>query len=210
LKKLIIKTALITLIAIIGVASVVLGCLMIFAPKTSAKMFDGLGMERVAFSFYEKQYEKSQELTDLAILIDKINAEDEPTKTEKLCLEFIENEGFEDFVKLKGKKNFGSETKAKEFYYGKLVVAEVTLGKLTDALDNAYDFYRLCGGYTEGNPYRMILYEKGEDLTEAELNKLKTQIRIRKNEDNETRVNQDVAEIEKIIEEKKTLLEEGE
>ncbi len=210
MKKLIIKTAVITLISIIGAASIVLGALMIFAPGTSAKMFDGFGMDKAAFKFYENQYEKSENIKDLAVIIDKIDEKETPTKAEDYCLEFIEHEGYSDYIEKYGAKNFGSKTKAHEFYYGKLVIARVKLAKTQDAFDDAYDFFRKFGGYTEGNPYRTIVYEMGDSLTESDLTKLKTQIRIRKNTSNETLINQDVEEINKIIEEKKLLSEEGE
>ena len=199
MKNLVIKTALITLASIIGVALVVMGALMIFAPKTIANFFDNLGMDNAALTFYEKQYDKTEEISDLAIVIDKIDVDERPLDTEKYLLTMLSHNDYEAYLTETAKENFGSTEKAREFYYGKLVLSRVNLSKFSDALNDAYEFYTKHGGYTEGNPYRTILYTKGETLSDQYLKDLKSAIRYKTPQ---TLVEKDVAEIDKIIQER--------
>jgi len=94
LKKLIIKTSLITLAVTLCALMITFGALALFAPKTVAGIFDGVGGYSASVFFYEKQYNKSGEIDDLAVLVDKIDEDKEPLKAEKYIETLISREDF--------------------------------------------------------------------------------------------------------------------
>lgn len=150
MKKLVIKTASITLASIILFVGVLFGALAIFTPKTLGKFFDGMGGEDTAIFFYEKQYNKKQRNEDLFVLVDKLNAYDDEEKTYKYSKILIENVEF-------------SSLSDAEFYYGKFAVSAVECGKIEDGLKKSVQFIK-DNGYTTHNPLRTIIFDSELDF----------------------------------------------
>ncbi len=168
MKGLIVKTALITLAIIFSVVLLVVGALSIFSPITLAKGFDGLGCYSLTTYFYEKNYQKSEDIEDLALLAIKLNQDSDGEKAEKYLKELVRHENFNEFCA----SEQGGNVYNKEFYTGKYAVVLVKNSKLIDAIDVA-DVFVLENGYTDFNPYSVLLIECGKNLSVEDLNLIK-------------------------------------
>ncbi len=118
MKKLVLKTVLITLASIIGAALITFGAMSIFAPGTVAGFFDDLGNYSASVFFYEKEYIKSGDIDDLVVLIDKAYAENDGARTEEYLSELIGHKDFSDYCATKDAENSGGLST--EDYYNEL------------------------------------------------------------------------------------------
>ncbi len=170
MKDLIVKTALITLASIFAVFLIVFGALSMFSPLTLAKVFDGTGGYSSSIHFYEKHYKKTGDIEDLAILALKINQDIDAPLAEQYLEELINHEEFYEFCAKDGKP-LASE----EFYKSEYAVALVKNGKFDRALVVADKFVGK-NGYTQFNPYSILLVEEGQNFSEEQLDKIKADI----------------------------------
>ncbi len=172
MKDLVVKTVLFTLAFILGIVVLVFGALAIFTPITLAEVFDGTGGYSASIHFYQKNYEKTGEIEDLALLALKINQDVDGDKAEKYLEKLVSDAEFVEFCKTE----VGGELSNKQFYIGKYASVLVLNGKFDKALEVAESFVT-DNDYTALNPYSVILIERGESLSEAELNKIKDKIK---------------------------------
>ena len=176
LKKLVLKTIAITLALTLCAMMIAFGVTSLFAPKFVAGVFDGVGNYSASVFFYEKQYEKTSDIKDLATLIDKIDRKKEPVKAENYLVLMTSHEGFEEFCKgadgKQGKAN-------KEYYFGNYALVLVDTGRFSKAVEVSKEFITE-NGYTENNPIRLLISECAETASVKELNELKTAITIKK------------------------------
>lgn len=70
MKKLVIKVVLISLVAIIAIASITYLMLSIFSPITLAKLYGNVGGYKIATGYAEKQYEKTGNIEDIVLAAD--------------------------------------------------------------------------------------------------------------------------------------------
>ena len=78
MKKVVIKTALITLASIVLASGIFYGCLCVFAPKTLSNFYHNAGNEKLAYSFAKSTYEKNSCTANLFFVTERaISAGDE-------------------------------------------------------------------------------------------------------------------------------------
>lgn len=70
MKKLVIKTAGITLAFIVVFLAITYGVFALFFPKNTAYFYDGLGYDKIAVKYMLKAYDKSRDIKDLKTLCD--------------------------------------------------------------------------------------------------------------------------------------------
>jgi hypothetical protein len=169
LKKLVIKTTLITLASLIGAMAITFGAIALFAPGFTAGIFNGVGNYSATVFFYEKQYAKTQSLIDLMILVDKVDYEKDGVKAEKY-LELLVNH--KDFDKLSGVD--GGTVSENEFYLGNYALVLAKNDKFADALSVSSEFVKE-NGYTNYNPYRILIYDYTE-ITDDNLRSILTDL----------------------------------
>lgn len=178
--KLVLKTVAITLVAVLSACLVTFGSLALFAPKSVANFFDGLGMYKPAIHYYEKQYGKSQNIEDLAVLILKLDGEKDSVKTEGYLKAMVEHQDYSNYCNKLDTENSSTALSTDEFYRGKFAVSLVRNGKIDDALNVSAVFVE-SKGYTEYNPFSTIVFELGELLNDEQLTKLEGKIRSYEN-----------------------------
>lgn len=200
MSKLIFKTAAITLASVIGVCSLVIGILMLCSPRTIANVLDGMGGYSASVYFYEKQYDKTESVNDLSCLILKIDGEKDPFLLEKYLGTMIGREDFNNFC-VEQDANSDSDITTKEYYHGNYAVILVKNGKFSEAVNVANDFVR-ANGYTEYNPYSVMISQVGSTLTKANISTLKSKVRNHKyslSGEAEARAQADLLKIEELI-----------
>ena len=100
MKKLVIKTIAITIAVMLGVVVVAFGVTSLIAPKFLANIFDGVGGYSASIFFYEKQYEKTEDIYDLVLLVDKIEKEKDSVLAEEYLYKLINHEQFNEYCNL--------------------------------------------------------------------------------------------------------------
>ncbi|MBQ7340449.1 MAG: hypothetical protein IJW43_06315 [Clostridia bacterium] len=162
MKKLILKTALITLASVIGLSAVIYGVFALCFPLSLANLFENMGMDSVAVAYYRLNYEKTGDILDLADVCVKIDVNDNSKKAESYILELVEHKDFSSYCIDKDEEK--SPIKSRDFFYGKLVVAS----KKNSGIEKAIEHAKKCvsEGYTEFNPFRLMITE--ENLLERE------------------------------------------
>ncbi len=152
MKKLIIKTAIITVCVGLAFIGLLLGALSLFAPKTMVKFFDGIGFDNFAKQCSERAYEKSDDIVDLYDLILRLDVSKESQKTVDYVEEMFANQKFDEFCAL---MDVDGKITTKEYLSVKYVCALVELNESQKALDFSVQFV-LDSGYTKYNPLRAM------------------------------------------------------
>ena len=167
LKKLVIKTAIITLISIIALGSFALGVTALFFPKGMAKVCEFVGAENGALKNYVKVYEKTKDIDDLFVIVNKSVVSDESQLELKYIEKFVKSSEFEEYVNdidnLNGKPNFTT----KEFVLGLYVENYFYVKGIADAVYLAQDLV-LRYGYTEYNAFSALLLDVSLDAEQKE------------------------------------------
>lgn len=173
--KLVLKTVAITLVAVLGAGMILFGSLALFAPLSVANFFDGMGMYKPAVKFYERQYGKSEDIDDLAVLILKINQETDSIKTEEYLKIMIERTDYSNFCQEQDLLVVDGQVSTDEFYKGKYAVSLVRNDKFSMAVEVANEFVA-DNGYTDYNPFSVVIVELGKTLSDEQLSVLKCEI----------------------------------
>ena len=97
MRKLVIKTAVITLASLLVALAITFGAFALFAPRSLAGFFDGVGNYSASVFFYERQFERSNEFLDLANLVNKIDDENDNERAVKYLSLFINHDEFENY-----------------------------------------------------------------------------------------------------------------
>ncbi len=169
--KLVLKTVAITLASVIGALALTFGALALFSPVSIAKAFDAMGGYSSAVYFYELQYNKTGSVEDLAYLTIKIDDDNDTARAEKYLAELIEHK---DFSSLCQSEEQGAVS-SKEFYYGEYALALAKNDKVDKAIETANAFV-VTNGYTDFNPFSVLLFEYGAYLSNADLDQIKEKI----------------------------------
>ena len=167
MKKLVIKTVFITIIAILTVCVAVMSAICIFKPKVIAKMFDDLGNYQASQYFYEMQYNKTKDIDDLLVLIE--NA-DENQNNEELVFHvgrFIGHKDFKSYCQTQNNNLSADEMNTEDYYarwYTKLLVED---GNFEGAVEFAKSYVLKTDndvnmGYTKDNPFRVLVKMEAE------------------------------------------------
>ena len=174
MKKLVFKTAAITLAVIILLAALTAGALALFAPLSLARFFEGAGNGSAATVFYIRQYERSGDFNDLAVLCDKIDEHAKPDKAEKYLAEFTGSNGFSDYC-AEYDRNYGGSFSAREMFRGRYVVAVYLNSGVTRATAQAEEFSR--GDYTEYNAFYWLITDSEVEISASAAAELAAGIR---------------------------------
>ncbi len=174
MRKLVVKTVLLTVGAFICVLAIIFGALSLACPNKLAGAFDAIGSYKANVYFMQKQYEKTGEFDDLISLIKELDENKSPAKTAEYCeilFDDLYKTAFDEYCKNDGKTEYLTETNAKEFFYDKYAVAEINTGDVDSAIEIAKKCVSICG-YTKTNPFRSFI-NMADELTPDELNKIK-------------------------------------
>ncbi len=195
--KLVWKTIIITLASILVACFLIFGALALFSPITLAKFFDQTGSKNIALFFYEKQYEKTEDIEDLSLVVLKIDDNDNSLKSEKFLAKLIKHADFNEFC---SKQNISSSAlSSEEYYYGRYATVLVSNGKVDDALIASGLFVEQYS-YTENNPYSVIILRFGKELETEHIQTLKTRLNELLSDSNlsvdeRQRINDDLSEL---------------
>ena len=163
MKKLVIKTALITLASIVALMAILFGVFALFFPKTLATSFDKAGSYGASMYFYEKQYEKSSSMDDLYTLCVKVNPYTDGQRAEKYLTEFAEKSNFYSYCR---NLDSGEVVSNEEYFEGKLVTVLYLKGGVDAGIPKAIQFIREGNKkYTEYNPFFMLYSDDNIDWT---------------------------------------------
>lgn len=159
MKNLVLKTVVLTFIAVIAVFLTVYGCFASFAPKSLASVWADLGNYGISIKYYEKQYEKTDNIDDLATLCSKTDEKNDSERAVKYLALLTEKEDFSEFCA----QNDGGKTY--EFYYGKYAVAAFYKADVEAAIKVAK--LAVKNGYTAHNAFYTLIVS-ADALTKAD------------------------------------------
>ena len=154
MKKLVVKTAIITLASLICTLLIAFGALAVCAPNYLGRVFDGTGNHSVAVFFYEKQFEKTGNIDDLNTLVLKLDVKGDSQKAEKYYKKIIEHSKFENLCQRQDSQN--NSLKAEDFYVGQYVLSLAYNGKFEKAVDYSKDY--IGASYQKNNPFQVLIY----------------------------------------------------
>ena len=174
LSKLVLKTAAVTLAAIIFLCALIFGAFVLFRPVSLARLFEGAGNDSAAAYFYIRSYEKTGDFEELALLCEKIDEHDMSEDAAKYLSLFIENEKFADYCEEYDAK-YSSYYSAREAAYGRLTVSIYLSEGIESALLKAK---QLCeGNYSEYNPFYWLITDGSLSFSETDVASIKTALR---------------------------------
>ncbi len=171
MNKLILKTTVITLASVIIALVLSLSAMVFFAPKLIGSLFDGLGMYSASVFFYEKQYQKSEDIHDLALLIDKLDKDEDLEKSKLYLTEIVESEEFSSFCQMVDENKTVTVT-SNEYYYLLLTQVVYLADGFEESVSVALEYVEKFS-YTAFNPIRIIISDYGQTLQEQQLHQLK-------------------------------------
>lgn len=148
MKKIIIKTTVISLIIILIAISLFFGSVAIFKPSIMANIALNSGNEKVCVKYTEKQYMKSGDVQDLTLLAERSIWAKDYGRAEKYITKLILNDNFYliESTKESGYKNYLASSLVEAIYLN---------GKSEKALQTALNYY---DGVSVPNTMRVIIY----------------------------------------------------
>ncbi len=168
MKKLITKTALVTLCSILLLLSLLYGVFAIFFPKPLANAFWDMGSYHSAVVFYEKQYNKTQSLDDLHTLCVKLDAHKDSERVVEYASKFV---GHEKFSTTCEGKDIEGGVSSEDIIEGKFVCAYYLETKdIYTTVERAKSFVK--NKYSEYNPFYMLYTDSELNLTATQLNEI--------------------------------------
>lgn len=173
--KLILKTASVTLAAIIGVFGALYAAFAIFSPKVLAGAYDKLGNYGLSVYYYESQYKKTEELNDLYTLCVKLDENSDAKKAEEYLSTLVHGDGYVDFCKEQDAPS-SAKVSTRQYVEGKYVVCVYNNGGLSAATARATELVRQGAGYSDYNVFSVLLAEVGRNLSVEDLNLLEAAI----------------------------------
>ena len=162
MKKLVIKTTFITIIAILAVCIIVMSAICAFKPRNIGKMFENLGNYEASQYFYQRQYEKTQEIEDLILLIDNAYEKQDNDRLVVFVKALIKNKDFYAYCQSKNAKLAPNQMTTEEYYFGVYVELSILDGNFSNAIKCAKSYVvkgdgSLRLGYTTYNPFRILV-----------------------------------------------------
>ena len=192
MQKTIIKTAIITLCAVLIACAITFGGLSVFAPTVMGNFYSEMGKDEKAFGFYEKAYKKEQNEENFVKLINSAIAMEDDEKLIKYFSDYEEN-------------NYSLEEDYLAFIVGKYCVAQVKANNVDQAFSTAI---RYSDGYNAQNPIRYLIAYGLETKNKLYLTNLLSQLTDFKSTnynslsaESKERIDQDVANLTTYCEE---------
>ena len=180
MKKLVIKTVFITVMAILTISIAVLSAICVFKPKVIAKMFDNLGNYEASQYFYQMQYEKTGDIDEIFMLIDNAYEKNDFNNLKGYVGELISHKNFKFYCQSKNSTLDANAMKTEEYYsswYAELLFIMEDFGVAVE-FSKSYVVNQngsVNVGYTKYNPFR-ILVDKKAQLSSEQKQVLKTEI----------------------------------
>ena len=165
MKNLVLKTVIMTFTVIITVIAAIYACFAIFSPKTLAKFWEDAGSYSFSIKYYEKQYEKSGDISDLANLCAKLEVKSDSERAVKYFAVFTDSEDFSAICEKEDKAG-GYAFTSYEYYYGSYAVASYYNSGIASAISVAKK--AISAGYTEHNAFFVLLSETPLKKAEGE------------------------------------------
>ncbi len=172
MKNLVLKTVAITLACVIGLTALLFGIFALFIPKPLANTFDKLGWYSWSMHYYEKQFERTEDVEDLYTLCLKVDEKTDSVRAEKYLGILVKKDGFRNFCLSKDGKNTSITTE--EYLEAKYVNAVYRNSGIDKALEQA----KICvthqgtNGYTVYNPYYMLITDSSFEWVDEDQTKL--------------------------------------
>ena len=158
MKKLIVKTALITLASLLAVFLLVLTAMTMYAPRTMASLLDGVGNRGLSLWYTELAYQKFGETNDLTNVFDKAVSAKDYERTIKYGNILI---GREDFAEICASQDNGGAVSYKNYVFGNTSVAMYAENYVDEDI-LSFASATAEGVYPPFNAYQVLLYS---DLT---------------------------------------------
>lgn len=145
MKKVILKSASITLAAIIAVALIVYGVFAFFFPSSLASFYRGVSNYSVALKYSERVYEKSGSYSDLLVVVNDAIDSSNAKKIRKYAEKALYNRDL----------SLSERCRISESYCLSLYAINLKSDALRIAVENVGEPYNV--GYIAGNPLRALL-----------------------------------------------------
>ena len=166
MKKLILKTALITLAVFIAAVAGAYLMTALFAPVTLAEFYGKAGNYSLTVKYCERQYNKTGDFDDLVKLCSVLDEKRDSERVKKYVAEFTADEKFAEYCE-KSDADSGKIT-TREFYNGKLVIAIFLTDGAAQATEAAANAVREFG-YTEYNPFYLLIIDCKDGFSESDV-----------------------------------------
>ncbi len=163
MKKLIIKTSIITVLSVLVAAILLVTTLCIFAPKTVSDYFYSVGNGNLSVSYMEKAYNKNKSADNLEELIFKANENEDYSRVVKYSEIFINREDFTSYAN--NKPSVAGQMTYEEYVYGNYVIALYNTGATKEVIFAVAD-KTVESEYSEYSAYSSLIY--GVDITDVE------------------------------------------
>lgn len=158
MKKLILKTSLLTLAGVILIGALTFYAISIFSPLTVAKAFDKVDNYKISVHYYEKQYENTEDYEeDLKNLCIKIDEQEDSERAEKYLKLLCEDYKFKKFCQNTQLKM--GEMSVAEYFYCKYTSAVLTNHGEEKAIEVANDYAKLFT-HTRYEPLKVLNLNK--------------------------------------------------
>ncbi len=150
MKKVLIKTAVLTFVAVILLTVLVFSALSIFSPGVMADFTENLGMDKLSLSFSVRKYENTEDLSDLHTVLFKAN----DLENYSLLVEYSETMTKDsDFLSFCERQNVGY----KDYICTNYIFALLETNDTNTFTEVSRLYDDLYGEYTTTNPMRMLI-----------------------------------------------------
>ncbi len=177
MKKLVLKTASLTLAVVVALIALIYGSLALFAPASLARFYEGVDNYSLSAKYYEKQYDKSGEIEDLYTLCLKVDGYNDADRAEKYLELLIDNDS-QSFNTFCSKKDNAERLSisTKEYIIGKYTCAVYKNKGMVGVIDATGSL--IAKNYTDYNGFYLLITDENLCLSTAELSTVKTNIEI--------------------------------
>lgn len=136
MKKLVLKVSLITVAAILVLLGIVYGCFSLFAPHLLGSLFERVGANNASLYFYEKEYNKNQNTSNLYRVLNKAIIFENNPKIVEYFEKFYALENYEQNIETINEANYNANGS---------VLENVSLSNADNRLKSRYA-KALCSG----------------------------------------------------------------
>lgn len=164
MKKSVIQAVAVTVALLISASCLIYVCLAFCSPVTLAKAWDGLGSYSLSVKYYCAQYEKTDDINDLAAYAVKLDEKKDAKRTAAVISDMTEREDFNAYCEKQDAAG-GYVFHARDYFYGKYTVATFYEKGIDDALDVAERGVK--DEYSDKSPFYILMAE-AEELTDSD------------------------------------------
>ncbi len=130
MKKLVVSTVFLSLAFLLSSMLCAFGLATIFVPGRVGFIFDGVGAYSASVFFYEKQYEKTNDVNDLYVVVKKVDVEEDSVRAERLLDEIINHDDFRKLCETVDAENSQSSITTRDYCYSSYCFALIENDKV--------------------------------------------------------------------------------